>query len=460
MATDRHAIDGKIPAPDERFDVIVVGAGSAGTAAAIDAAKGGALVLLIDENPVRGDLIGTDVPLYFGGRMTAAVQSPERMVEQLFTSNPLLEEAFDAGVDVRLGTCAWGLYVNGPAMRALPEPLLGIADGEGAKMIGFGRLLLATGARDVVLGFEGWDRPGVMGAQGFAMLLARYDALASRRILIVGGGELGRSTARLALDRGLEVAGIVGLGEIEPVGDVALFSHHSIASAEGGIDGVERAVLASISGNGRTTVDCDTIILAITAAPATELLDAAGVGPGGTIELIGDCANVPRPDPALLASWSTALGRYATSNTIVCQCEEVTRADLIGVQPPNYLDRPAAMAARSLASLLNDGPAHPDQIKRLTRAGMGACQGRRCRDQVTCLLAAEQGTTPDRVPVASFRAPVRPVPLGILADWNERPEMAAGWDVWFGIPTQWLPYAVIGTPEEAELVANGGNMHV
>ena len=461
VTNDRHAIDGKIRPADERFDVVVVGAGTAGTAAAIAAAKDGGTVLLIDENPVRGDLIGTDVPLFFGGRMTAAVQSPERMVEQLFASNPALEEAFDAGVDVRLGTCVWGLYVNGPAMRALPEPLLGIADGEGAKMVGFGRLLLATGARDVVLGFEGWNRPGVMGAQGFAMLLTRYDALASRRILVVGGGELGRSTARLALDRGLEVAGIVDLGEIEPVGDIPLFPFHTIASAEGGIDGVERAVLASLSGDERTTLDCDTIVLAITTAPATELLDAAGTVPGETIELIGDCATVPRPEPALLAAWSAALGRHASPDTMVCQCEEVTRADLIGVQPPNYLDRPPAMAARSLSTLLNDGPAHPDQIKRLTRAGMGACQGRRCREQVACLLAAEQGTTPDRVPIASFRAPVRPIPLGILADWNERPEMAAGWDVWFGIPTQWLPYAIIGTPEEAELIAGlGGNMHV
>jgi hypothetical protein len=56
---------------------------------------------------------------------------------------------------------------------------------------------------------------------------------------------------------------------------------------------------------------------------------------------------------------------------------------------------------------------------------------------------------------------VRPVALGVLADWDERPDMAAGWDVWFGIPTQWTPYAVIGTPDEAEYVSGlGGNMHV
>ena len=66
----------------------------------------------------------------------------------------------------------------------------------------------------------------------------------------------------------------------------------------------------------------------------------------------------------------------------------------------------------------------------------------------------------EQVPVASFRAPVRPVPLRLLADWQESTAMADGWDVWFGIPTQWTPYADIGTPREAEIVANGGNMHV
>ena len=92
---------------------------------------------------------------------------------------------------------------------------------------------------------------------------------------------------------------------------------------------------------------------------------------------------------------------------------------------------------------------------------MGQCQGRRCRDQVACLLAEQQHVSLSAVPVASYRAPVRPIPLRVLADWQERGDMAAGWDVWFGIPTQWTPYAMIGTPEEAEHVAGlGGNMHV
>lgn len=471
MGRDVHAIDGKLPAPDARFDVVVVGAGTAGTAAAIEAAQGGATVLLVDENPVPGGLMGTDVPLFYGGRMTAAVQQPGRMLEQVFASNPALEAAFDAGVDVRLGTAAWGLYVNGPAMRALPEPMLGIADAERATMVGFDRLILATGARDVVLGFAGWDQPGVMGAQGFAALLTRYDALASRRVLVVGSDRLGLETALLAVSRGIEVAGVVEIADtvqgpddlarqIQAAG-IAIHLGHTIVAAAGGIDGVTGATIAPLGGGAPTAIACDTICLAIGATPATELLAASGAAAGGPISLVGECAELHPPSSERVQAWAAALGLHAAPDTIVCQCEEMTRADLTGVQPPHYLDRAERMAARSLSTLLNDGPAHPDQIKRLTRAGMGQCQGRRCREQVACLLAQAQDVPLESVPVASLRAPVRPVPLSILADWQESAEMANGWDVWFGIPTQWTPYAVIGTPEEAEhVVGLGGNMHV
>ncbi len=472
LVRDVHALDSKIPRADAHFDLVVIGAGHSGTTAAIAAAKAGDTVLLIDEHPVPGALIGTDVPYFFGGRATAAVQQSGRMLEQVFGTNPDLEEAFALGVDVRLGTVAWGLYVNGPAMRVLPEPLLGIADSEGAMMVGFDRLRLATGARDVVLGFPGWNQPGVMGAQGFAALATRYEALASRRIVILGSGALGLETALLALAHGIEVAAIVEVeatvqgpaaraAQVRATG-IPIHLGATIAATKSGIDGIDGVTLATLAGDfAPLDLACDTIVLAIGVTPATELLDAAGIAPSATISLIGDAATATRADPAYLQAWATALAEYAAPETIVCQCEEVTRADLIGVQPPHYLDRPEAMAARSLASLLNDGPAHPDQIKRLTRAGMGQCQGRRCRDQIACLLATQQDVPLSAIPVASFRAPVRPVPLRILADWQERADMAAGWDVWFGIPTQWTPYAVIGTPEEAEHVAGlGGNMHV
>ena len=125
---------------------------------------------------------------------------------------------------------------------------------------------------------------------------------------------------------------------------------------------------------------------------------------------------------------------------LACQCEEVTRGELVGVQPPRYLGPPSApMRARSAGTLSQDGPLHPDQVKRLTRAGMGPCQGRRCREQVALLLA-EAGDVPvDTIPLASYRPPVRPLPLSVLWPHDEPVSMREHWVSWFGIPTQFAP---------------------
>jgi hypothetical protein len=173
--------------------------------------------------------------------------------------------------------------------------------------------------------------------------------------------------------------------------------------------------------------------------------------PDAGLSFAGDCAGLPDTGfdhVAYRMQWAAALGAVSAPETMVCQCEEVTRADLLGVQPPNYLARPPAIAERSLGTLLGDGPANPDQIKRLTRAGMGVCQGRRCRDQVAMMLAIEADKPFGTIPLATHRAPVRPLPLKLLADWGESEDMRTGWDVWFGIPTAWIPYRDIGTTRE------------
>ena len=413
--------------------------------------------------------MGNDVPLYFGGRMTAATLNPDRMVETVFASAPGLEGAMDAGVELLLGTCAWGVYRNGPAFGTLPEQVVGLADAGRSWLVGFAELVLATGARDLAIGFPGWDQPGVMGAAALTMLLSRYNALAGKRVLVMGSHDLALATALLAREHGIDVAGLVevrdapqgraDLVEAVRAAQIAIHTDDVVARAVGGIDGVERAILRS----GRE-IACDTICLGVGLVPAIELVDAMGArrvldpqrggyvpAPATGITFAGDCAGLPDTGfdhVAYRMEWAAALGAVSAPDTIVCQCEEVTRADLLGVQPPNYLARPPAIAARSLGTLLGDGPAHPDQIKRLTRAGMGVCQGRRCRDQVAMMLALEADQPFGTIPLATHRAPVRPLPLTVLADWDENAAMRDGWDVWFGIPTAWIPYRDIDTPRE------------
>jgi len=309
-------------------------------------------------------------------------------------------------------------------------------------------------------------------------LLGRYNAFDGRRILVAGSHDLALETALLAHAHGLDVAGLIEVRG-EPQGSPALVAAVlaaqinircgvTITAAEGSINGVKRVTVSS-----GDTIICDTLCMAIGLVPSIELVDAmngprtldnlrGGYVPAGEdgIAAVGKCAGLDDTGFDQIAyrmEWMQALAAVSPPETIVCQCEEVTRSDLLGVQPPNYLARPAPMAARSLATLLADGPANPDQIKRLTRAGMGACQGRRCRTQVAALLTAASGVA---APVATYRNPVRPVPLGVLADRDEPAALAAGWDVWFGIPTQWTPYADIGTDAEFASGLGGGNRHV
>ena len=528
LEIDRRSIAGKVPSPERHVAVVVVGAGVAGVAAAIEAARAGADVLLVDEHPVDNDMMAMDVPLYFGQRMQPSVRNRALMMERIVASNPALAEAHEAGVDVQLGTYVWGAFVNGPAVRELPGPMLGLADERRSWLCGYDRLIVAAGARDVVLGFPGWERAGVMGANAACALMTRYRALASERMVVVGSGDLALATAALAVEYGVNVAAVVELGDRvlgNPDTEQALrrrrvpfHTSHTVREARGRVGEVESVELvavdrelAPVAGSERE-IECDTICLALGSVPSVELLHLAGArltyasALGGWVPetdawmrtsapavfAAGDCAGVhegmlsdqdvargqgrlagiaaaqslgsigqgeaesraaglsPSRGPARKSeshrqAWLRSQLLASGWEVNVCQCEEVTRRELVEVKPPRYLKwESPQMAARNLETMLRDGPINQDQIKRLTRAGMGPCQGRRCREQVALLLAHATRTAVEKIPLPSFRPPVRPLPLNVLWPSDEPPALREEWVSWFGIPTQFSPHWTAG----------------
>lgn len=521
---DPKSIAGKAPRADKRVPLVVVGAGPAGVAAATEVARAGVEVVLVDEHPVEINMMAMDVPLYFGQRMSPSVQNKAVMLERVVRANPALAEACEAGVDVQLATYVWGTFRNGPTVRELEGPMVGMADEGRSWLIGYDQLIIAAGARDLVLGFQGWDKAGVMGANGACSLMTRYGALASQRMVVLGSGTVALQTAALALERGVDVAGIV---EVSPRvrGDAAarstlerqgvkFYTGHTVKGAHGRAGEVESIQLVRIGADltpiseSETDIACDTICLAIGLVPNVELVSLLGGALvfrselGGFVPKVdewmrtslpnvlaaGDCAgffdemvthpNIARDQGRLAGIAATesmgAISRDRAQSLRVelglrgrwrpgevhshwqrwlrslisaggwdvnaCQCEEVTRQELIGVQPPRYLGwKSEQMGARTLGTLLQDGPVNPDQVKRLTRVGMGPCQGRRCREQVALLLAEEGRTPVGQIPLASYRPPVRPLPLSVLWPQDEPPEMREHWVTWFGIPTQYGP---------------------
>src|SRR5258705_10863195 len=126
--TDPGSITGKLPGPDRHVPLVVVGAGAAGISAAIEAARAGVEIMLIDEHPVDNDMMAMDVPLCFGQRMDGSVRNRALMLERVVETNPDLAAAHEAGVDVQLGTYVWGAFLNGPSVQELPGPMPGLAD--------------------------------------------------------------------------------------------------------------------------------------------------------------------------------------------------------------------------------------------------------------------------------------------------------------------------------------------
>ncbi|MFH1933573.1 MAG: (2Fe-2S)-binding protein [Pseudomonadota bacterium] len=84
---------------------------------------------------------------------------------------------------------------------------------------------------------------------------------------------------------------------------------------------------------------------------------------------------------------------------IICRCEEVTQADI--------------------KEVIRQGVTRMNEVKRLTRAGMGLCQGKTCGRLVTGIQASETGRPLYELKPSTFRPPTRVFPLSVLSSTPE-----------------------------------------
>lgn len=78
--------------------------------------------------------------------------------------------------------------------------------------------------------------------------------------------------------------------------------------------------------------------------------------------------------------------------------------------------RCADVKLSEIHSLIEDGCTTLDEIKRLSRACMGQCQGKTCRNLIMQELAKAQKITMEKLQASTFRPPVVTIPLGSLAE--------------------------------------------
>ncbi len=499
LAPEPHA------APEEiACDVLVVGTGPAGLAAAIAAAEAGCEVLALDERDATG---GQYLKPLAASHAHAA---PDRQFRQ---GAALRARALAAGVAFRHGATVWGAFAAPGESGAAAGEVAALIEGRNV-VIRPRRLVLAPGSHERPVPIPGWTLPGVM-TTGCVQTLARANRVApGPRILVAGNGPLNLQLACELVEGGVEVAAVLEaapkpgfrawrqalrlaaaapdlawdgaryLATLRRAGVKVIWSARPLA-AEGD---TRFAALRFATPQGERRIAAGALALNLGFQPETGLARALGCAHrlvAGRIETVTDAdgrsslagvfaagdgaqvggarialargrlaglaaardlgRDVPDAAPARAAlrraiAFQDALWRIFAAPafdakamddaTIACRCEEVT--------------------AGALRAAMAEGAASLPALKKATRAGMGRCQGRMCGATVAALAGAAA-----EADFAAPRAPVKPVPVLVLAmpkpEWAEAPTVALP-------PDPPAPPAAPSRDESCDLLVIGGGV--
>lgn len=180
---------------EHRTDVLVIGAGAAGLAAAVEAARAGARVTLVDDRPEPGTSL--IAPLRPGAPTLAWREEALRVLREsgarILSSTFVFGLFFEDGLDARV---PWA------AARGSDRTLHSLHPRA---------VVVATGATENLPLFGNNDLPGIFGARALALLLERDGVLPGERALVAGEGPEAEGIAALLRRHGCEVVATVGL---------------------------------------------------------------------------------------------------------------------------------------------------------------------------------------------------------------------------------------------------------
>ena len=401
-------------------DVLVVGAGPAGLAAAVAASSKHLRVILVDESPTLGGQIWRQMV----GLNKSSV-------------DPWLESLCNALVSVIYPASVYELPSDDTAL---------VHSLSGSARIQFQKMVIATGARELFLPFPGWTLPGVYGVGGLQALVKQGVALGGKRVVLAGTGPLLLAVGKHLMKHGVKITDIFEQAPPQGLRKLTLALWKYPGKLKQAISfywtaqklrpgwwvtrahGDERLESIEVTDGTRSRrVPCDVLGLAYGLIPNTEVAQLAGCElqggfvkvdesqrtsndrvfcAGELVEIGGvDAAIVQGTIAGLAAVGSEIVARRhyaererchafslglleayqlrheiletADDNTIVCRCEDVRFSEI-----------------KDKSSFT--------EAKLHTRLGMGACQGRVCGAACQALFGWE---------APSVRPPLCPVPL-------------------------------------------------
>ncbi|MGQ3026707.1 MAG: sarcosine oxidase subunit alpha family protein [Ferrovibrionaceae bacterium] len=419
-------------------DVLVIGAGPAGLAAALAAGRSGARVILADEDFRPGGRLLSD-RREIGGRpaaewVEATLAELRSLPEVRILSRTTVFGVYDHG--------AYGAVERVADHRPEPQPF---EPRQRLWRIVARRSILAAGAIERPMVFPGNDRPGIMLAGAARSYANRYGVAAGSRAVVYTAGDDGwRSVADLAA-AGSEIAAVVDTRHEVAPEHRALAERLGARLVAGGqvcgtAGGKSLAGVEIVGSDGRKLkVDADLLAMSNGWNPAVHLTCHLGAKPrwDGDAEMF-----VPGTLPPGMAVVGAAAGQMALDRTLAeglqagtaAATEAGFAASAPAAPPADAEGRPARavwrvpagkgkafvdfqhdVTAPDLALAHREGFRPVEHLKRYTTLGMATDQGKTSNVTAIAIMAELTGKSIPETGTTVFRPPYTPVALGALA---------------------------------------------
>ncbi|MDX9992112.1 MAG: FAD-dependent oxidoreductase [Anaerolineales bacterium] len=253
-------------------DCLIIGGGPAGLSAAIELGQRGIQVLLIDDKHRLGGKLVLQTHRFFGS------------INACYAGTRGIDIATKLAGDIEQYPSIES-WLNSTAVAVFSDKKVGVVRDGQYLLVEPQVLLVAAGAREKSLAFNGNTLPGVYGAGAFQTLVNRDLIRCSEKLFIIGGGNVGLIAGYHALQAGIEVAGLVEAlpecggykvhkDKLARMG-VPIYTSHTVLSANG-TDSVESVTIAAIDKDWKPipgtekTFPCDTLLIAVGLDPVDE----------------------------------------------------------------------------------------------------------------------------------------------------------------------------------------------
>lgn len=444
----------------QNVDLVVIGAGPAGMAAATEAARAGLTVTLMDEAATPGGQI-------YRGIETAGSRRLQILGPDYAEGRSLADSFRASGANYLSGALVWNIGTD----RVVDYSYQGASH-----QLRAGAIVAATGALERPMPVPGWTLPGVT-TVGALQILLKGSGVVVEDAVLVGSGpllwllaaqmvdagcppravveNLPRGRMRMALPHLLKALrarryltkGLALMRKVKAAG-VPIHRHAHAMKIEG--DHAARA-LTFTAGGQRQRIETTSIALHQGVVPNQQITrlmradhrwdasqhcfrpildeqgqtsvpglyvagDGAGIGGAKMAALQGRLValSIAGGDPSRIARLRASMAQDAAIRPLL-ETLYAPAPDILAPNDDTIICRCEEVTAGTIRAMVDLGAPGPNQVKSMLRTGMGPCQGRVCGLAVAGIIAARKGENPQVTDYYRIRPPLKPLPLTELA---------------------------------------------